>query len=239
MTDSSKTKNSASEVIWSGTALHIIKAAAKIIQEDGISKATMRNIASSAEIQPPQIYSHIGDRDKLLEAVAIYLWTEHHSTTILGDDPVTDFHHAIDKFIYFGLSHSELYLYVSRPRQGAGSRLWSHQSDFLRFHLNRIAKARRLRGSVSQAVDFLLPFCIGTTITCMNALSQPSDLSWLVMKAVQPLIVRDKDHPIESQESMKASALAAALATSMNEMTNFTLGEKILFKELLTRLASS
>ena len=59
------------------------------------------------------------------------------------------------------------------------------------------------------------------------------------MKAVQPLIVRDKNHPIESQEGMKASALAAALATSIYEVKNFTLGEKLLFKELLTRLASS
>jgi AcrR family transcriptional regulator len=102
---------------WSGLAKKIIADTAAIISKHGIAAATLRAVAKTAKVQPPQIYHHVGNMAQLLDAVGVYCWDKRVESQSTTDNPVNDLYDAVETLIIFGLDHPEVYLHNTLPRE--------------------------------------------------------------------------------------------------------------------------
>ncbi|WP_342651251.1 helix-turn-helix domain-containing protein [Pseudomonas sp. REB1044] len=84
-------------------AATIIEVTAKLVAEKGIASATIRNIATQANVLPPQIYKHVGGIDQLLDAAALHLWQNKPQRPTDADDTINGLYQAIEDLISFGL----------------------------------------------------------------------------------------------------------------------------------------
>ncbi|MDD2059094.1 TetR/AcrR family transcriptional regulator [Pseudomonas sp. GD03860] len=226
-------------------AAKIIEVTAKLIAEEGMEAATIRNIAEQAKILPPQIYSHVGKIDELFDAVALYLWQTRPVPTDEPENPISGLYHAIDGLIVFGLTHPGLYLHISKPRDANVSGLWGIQVDELKSCIREVAKAGLLHVGEKQAVEFIHPFCVGMIFSCLHQTSRPTHVSWLVRQAVKPLLKKGAVRPLQGPDTLKsdpgrkAPNLASELKANLSEVTVLSMAESHLLREWLERIASS
>lgn len=226
-------------------AVKIIEVTAKLIAEEGMEAATIRNIAKQAEILPPQIYSHVGKIDELYDAVALYLWQTRPVPAEEPEDPISGLYHAIEGLVVFGLTHPGLYLHISKPRDANVSGLWGIQVDELKDCIRQVAKAGLLHVGEKQAFEFIHPFCVGMIFSCLHQTSRPTHVSWLVRQAVKPLLKKGAirtsqgDDTQKSDPGRKASNLASELKANLSEVKVMSLAESALLRDWLERIASS
>lgn len=226
-------------------ATKIIEVTAKLIAEEGMEAATIRNIAENANILPPQIYSHVGKIDELFDAVALHLWQTRPIPADEPDDPISGLYHAIGELVEFGLTHPGLYLHISKPRDTNVSGLWGIQVDRLKACIRQVAKAGLLHVGEKQAFEFIHPFCVGMIFSCLHQTSCPTHVSWLMRQAVKPLLKKgamrtphDPDN-LKSDPGRKAPNLASELKANLSEVKVLSMAESHLLREWLERIASS
>lgn len=206
--------------------------------------ATIRNIAKHANVLPPQIYKHVGNIEQLLDDVAYYLWETRPRTRNESDDPIEGLHHEIEDLIIFGLINPELYLHISKPRAGQLRTLWRRQVDDLSAAVSRVAKVGLLQVGEKQAVEFILPYCVGMIFTCLHETSRPRDVHWLGWQAIKPLLKKGMKSNTKAPEALKADTdrkaptLASQLKANLGEVKVLSLAESIMLKEWLERIAS-
>lgn len=226
-------------------AATIIEVTARLITEEGIASATIRNIANHAKVLPPQIYKHVGGIDHLLDAAALHLWQER---TLRPNDPgdtINGLYQAIEDLISFGLNHPELYLHVCKPRQGEAAHVWQIQLDEMKHRVRLVAEAGLLQVSQRQAIEFIHPFCAGMVFSCLHQVSRPPDVSWLVRQVVKPLLkagalrtLQDGDPP-KADPNRRTQNLASELRGNLNKVKVFSRSESLLLGDWLERIASS
>lgn len=226
-------------------AERIITTTAKLIAEEGIAAATIRNIAKHANVLPPQIYSHVGNIDQLMDDVATHLWEARPQTHVESDAPVDGLLHSIEDLIVFGMYHPDIYLHISKPRVGQIRTLWRRQVEDLSAAVGKVAKAGLLQVGEKQAVDFILPFCVGMIFTCLHETSRPQDVTWLGWQAVKPLLKKGAMKTMSAPEGLKSDAgrrapnLASQLNANLGEVTVLSMRERMMLGEWLERISSA
>jgi AcrR family transcriptional regulator len=222
----------------------IITTTAKLIAEEGMSAATIRNIAKHASVLPPQIYKHVGSIDQLLDDVALHLWEARPRTHTESDVPINGLLHAIEDLIVFGMKHPDIYLHISKPRVGQIRTLWRRQVEDLSAAVGKVAKAGLLQVGEKQAVDFILPFCVGMIFTCLHETSRPQDPTWLAWQSVKPLLKKSAMKTMPAPEGLKSDAnrkvpnLASELNANLGEVEVLTMRERWMLGEWLERIAA-
>lgn len=214
----------------------VIRATSDIITENGIGSATVRAICKRAGVLPPQIYRQLGNIAEVLDIVVIYQWQMHILTQSEANSSVSNLHNAIDTLIAFGLENSGLYLHASTPRDGVVSELWGVQQVYLMERVRAVALTGRLRVSEEQAVDLIQPFCTGMIFTCLHETSRFSDVSWLSLQVLRPLLRGEEP---DTNANQNAPAFASGLKANLVGVSVLSPGEQALLRELLQRIASS
>jgi AcrR family transcriptional regulator len=226
-------------------ANHIILTTAKLITEEGMGAATIRNIAKHSNVLPPQIYKHVGNIDKLIDMVATHLWETRERKNQELDDPVEGLHQAIEDLIVFGMNNIDIYLHISKPREGQIATLWRRQVQDLGDAVRKAAKVGLLKVAQKQAVDFILPFCVGMIFTCTHETSHPRDVTWLGWQAITPLLKKGALKTIPAPETLKIDDgrkvpnLASELNANLGEVKVLSMRERWLLGEWLERIASA
>ncbi|WP_370943812.1 TetR/AcrR family transcriptional regulator [Amycolatopsis sp. cg5] len=84
---------------------------------------TVRAVAEAVGVTPPSVYRHFTDKEALVEAVCLRVWTELSqrlcAVVQLGFDPFTTLHRAARVYIDFALEHPVQYrTLITRPAAG-------------------------------------------------------------------------------------------------------------------------
>jgi AcrR family transcriptional regulator len=141
------------------TRERIIQAAQALLGEAGRDAVTTRSVSAAAGVQPPTIYRLFGDKDGLLDAVALHgLMPYLAQKSALGRtaDPVADLARAWDLHIEFGFTEPACYLLVfGEPRPGRAAAARDEAVARLTALIERVAAAGRLRTSVERATAIM------------------------------------------------------------------------------------
>ncbi|MDU4058673.1 MAG: TetR/AcrR family transcriptional regulator [Pseudomonas oryzihabitans] len=224
-------------------AMRIIESAANIIATDGIKAATIRNISIKAGVVAPQIYRHVGNIDTVLDEVAIHNW---HSTAP-KDDPLTalhGLHEIMGRLMSFGLTDPELFLHTNRPTETSRPNLKSLQMSELRKRVELAAKAGILRVGITQATEYIYPFCIGMAFT-FSRKEAPDNFAWLVQETLKPLLKKLSTNSHVLHESSKSNSktkvanLASELSANLEHVKVLGMHESFLLKKWLQQIASA
>ncbi|MFE3265022.1 TetR/AcrR family transcriptional regulator [Streptomyces sp. NPDC059215] len=229
-------------------ALHhkIVRAAADVLESEGLDALSTRAVAARAGVFPPTIFRLFGDKDGLLEALGEHgfdTYLEAKSRLPRSDDPVADLRRAWDLHVRFGLEQPAYYALVFGPsRSGRPSQAGRRALVELQRMLTRVAAAGRLRMSVERATALMHAAGVGVVTT---TISTPPDARDPELARVAREVVFDAMIAPPGAEpggaapgagpAGPAMALRAALAAE-GELP-LSPGEELLLLELLNRLA--
>jgi AcrR family transcriptional regulator len=101
----------------------ILDAASRLfVEEGGAEGVTMRGVAAAAGVSPPAVYLHFADKDELIFAVCLGLFTrldEAMESAAAGiDDPIEAMKARGRAYVRFGLEHPDHYrvLFMQAPQ---------------------------------------------------------------------------------------------------------------------------
>ncbi|MER6438934.1 helix-turn-helix domain-containing protein [Streptomyces sp. NPDC001185] len=229
-------------------ALHhkIVRAAADVLESEGLDALSTRAVAARAGVFPPTIFRLFGDKDGLLEALGEHgfdTYLEAKSRLPRSDDPVADLRRAWDLHVRFGLEQPAYYALVFGPsRSGRPSQAGRRALVELQRMLTRVAAAGRLRMSVERATALMHAAGVGVVTT---TISTPPDARDPELAGVAREVVFDAmiappgagpgGAAPGAGPAGPAMALRAALAAE--GALPLSPGEELLLLELLNRLA--
>lgn len=230
-----------------GTLRHkIILAAADVLEKDGLDAMSTRAVAARAGVFPPTIFRVFGDKDGLLEELGEYgleTYLQAKSQLPRSEDPVADLRLAWDLHVEFGLKQPAYYVLVfERSRSGRLSRAGHKAIAELQLMVTRVAAAGRLRMSVERATAVMHAAGVGVVSTLISTPPESRDLETarVVREVVLAAIAAP---PTAEQKSPGPGAGTAGTAMALRVVLGaegdlpFSPGEKLLFMELLNRLA--
>lgn len=223
------------------TRQRILEAAATLLAERGREGVSTRAICEAAEVQQPTLYRLFGDKQGLLEAVALHVLAEYVREKARREphpDPVEDLRQGWDQHLDFGLAHPEIYaMMYGEHRPGEPSSAATQGAEVLAKKVRRIAEAGRLRVEASLAVQLIHAVGSGVTLSLLALPEEAREptLSRLARELVIGAITTDTP---ALEEPSSATPLAATLLTLTPELTMLSQGERGLFQEWLTRIAS-
>ncbi|SDW50737.1 DNA-binding transcriptional regulator, AcrR family [Amycolatopsis xylanica] len=102
----------------------LLRAAEELLIATGSEDAvTVRAVAEAAGVTPPSVYRHFADKEALVEAVCLRVWTELSQRLCAvvqeGRDPFTTLRRAARVYIDFALEHPVQYrTLITRPATG-------------------------------------------------------------------------------------------------------------------------
>lgn len=217
----------------------IVAAAVRLLGEGGREAVSTRAVSAAAGIQAPTIYRLFGDKQGLLDAVAVHGFTTYlqgKSALKPSDDPVGDLRNGWDLNVEFGLANPALYaLMHGEPRPGASPPAAVAANEILVGLIHRIAEAGRLRVSEDRAVQLVHSVGRGTTLTLIDMPEDQRDpgISELAREATVAAITTDAPAPAMSGPVNAAIALRAVLP----QTTALSTPERTLMQEWLDRIA--
>jgi AcrR family transcriptional regulator len=147
----------------------IVRAATKLLATGGRNAVTTRAVSAAAGVQPPTIYRHFGDMQRLLDVAAretLAVHVREQATRALTHDPVEDLRRGWDLHVAFGIAHPDAFalLYSARSLPTSTSVIYEGV-EVLQGLVARIAEAGRLRVDVAHATDLIHAAGTGVTIT--------------------------------------------------------------------------
>jgi AcrR family transcriptional regulator len=123
----------------------IVAAAADLLAAGSREAVSTRAVSAAAGVQAPTIYRLFGDKQGLLDAVAVHGFTTYlrdKAELAHGDDPVEELRTGWDLHVKFGLANPALYaLMYGEPRPGPTPPAPAAAAAILAGHLHRIAEA--------------------------------------------------------------------------------------------------
>jgi AcrR family transcriptional regulator len=223
----------------------ILRAAADLLQNDGIDAVSTRAVATAAGVQPPTIYRHFGDKDGLLDAVAGYLlqtYVKEKRDLIgaSGDDPVADLRRLWDVHVRFGLTHPDGYvLAYGQMRPGRWPPAAQETFELLSQVIARLGEQGRLRMSVERATVYFRSTGTGYILTQIGLPPGERDpeLSSIVFEDTIAAITNDGMRKQPAGINMAGHAVALREALRDNENLSLTAAEQGLLAEWLNQLA--
>lgn len=235
----------------------ILDAAARIMDADGLAGVSTRAIAAAAQVQPPAIYRTFGDKQGLLDALAVHQFEQHlidKASLSSSGDPVDDLRAGWDQHVRFGLEHPDLYVMVYGGRQADGLSAAAEAAwHMLLDYVHRAALAGRLRVDEHHAAQVMHAAGRGVTLALlgMDADRRDPTVSTLTREAVlarittpataTPGITTPGDiaagAPRDADPDTPAAA-AITLAARLDAATPLTDAERALLREWLHRIAT-
>ncbi|GAA3556380.1 TetR/AcrR family transcriptional regulator [Amycolatopsis ultiminotia] len=196
-----------------------------------------RAVSAAAGVQPPTIYRLFGDKDGLLEAIALQGYTDYlESKTAVppAEDPVQDLRRGWDQHVEMGLANPALYLLMHTRAQtnATPSPALVAAEEILAGRVRRVAEAGRLRVSETLATSLIQATGAGTTLSLITLPDPDPALSEAAREATITAITTDR--PLTREPGPIAAA--AALRTALPHLTALTNNEKSLMSEWLDRI---
>jgi AcrR family transcriptional regulator len=225
------------------TSDRLLGAAAELLREGGVGAVSTRAVAAAAGTQPPILYRHFGDKEGLLEAVALHVLEEYiaKKRKLLrhSDDPVDDLRRLWDLFVAFGFSQPECFaLIYGTPRHGdAISAAAETTVTLLGNAIARIADIGRLRMSVDRATALFQSCGVGFVITQLTnpAAKRNRELSDIAREnALDSIMVTSGTSRTPKTLAGRATALRQAIG---EDDVPLTPAELHLMTEWLDRIA--
>ncbi|MGV0789343.1 TetR/AcrR family transcriptional regulator [Mycolicibacterium sp. XJ2] len=223
----------------------ILRAAADLLTREGRDAVTTRSVSAAAAVQPPTIYRHFGDMRQLIGDAAslgmVEYLTEKRSRR-LTDDPIEDLRGGWDSHIDFGVRNPHVYAVLyGDPRPNARPKAVVEGDAILRYLMQRIAEAGRLRVDVDRAAEMVHSACRGVAFTLISQLPEDRDpgLSHATREAILAAITTEGfDDPFgDTRIATRAIALKSVLESADTKTLSPT--EAALLREWLDRLARS
>ena len=225
----------------------IVVAAAQLLVEGGREAVSTRAICAAAAVQPPTIYRLFGDKQGLLDAVAMRGFSEHldsHTGLEPTGDPLADLRSGWDLHVQFGLAHPYLYsLMYGQPQAGSAAPSAVLANRVLAAHVQRIAAAGLLRVSEERAAHLLHAAGCGTTLTLIAMPEKTRDLglSEMSREAVIAAITAETDRASDNLTEGVPSTVsrAVALRTVLGPLPGLTLAESDVLREWLDKIVAA
>ena len=218
----------------------ILVAAADLLSAGGREAVSTRTVSAAAGVQPPTIYRLFGDKQGLLDAVAIRGFTAYLNSKTRRRptaDSVEDLRAGWDLHVAFGLANPAVFALMNEPRPDASPPPAAVTAgiEVLAAHIRRIAEAGRLRVSEERAVELVHAAGSGTTLALIGARPDRRDLALSAMarEAVIAAITTDAVVPAAPGPAPAAIALRAVLS----QVTVLTEAERGMLGEWLVRIA--
>ncbi len=229
-----------------GTDAHrdkILKVAFSLLTKEGRDAITTRNVAEASNVQPPVLYRVFGDKNGLLDAIAVYGFTAYlkkKHPPEAASDPVEALRAGWDMHIEFGLLNPELYLLMyADPRPGAESLAAQQAFAMLGEHMQHVAAAGRLRISATRACALYHAAAVGIMMSLLATTPKQRDPALSAIARDHALAAITTDAPAASNSDIPATAsqLRALLSQKGKEQSPLSEGEYLLLSEWLTRLS--
>lgn len=217
----------------------IIEAAASLLTEGGREAVSTRAVSAAAGVQPPTIYRLFGDKQGLLDAVAIYGFTTYLNSKAdvePGADPIEDLRAGWDLHVGFGLANPALYsLMYGEPRPGASPPAAVAAAEVLEGKIHRIAAAGRLRVGEEHAARLVHAAGCGTTLTLIAIPKNRRDAALSDMAREAVIVAITTNAPAATTAGPVGAAVA--LRAVLPQATTLTARERGLLQEWLDRIA--
>lgn len=220
--------------------VRILEAALGLLIQGGREAVSTRAVTSALNIQAPTIYRIFGDKQGLLDAVAVYGF-ESHLASWQGwqpnMDPVEEIRQGWDMHVRWGIENPQVYsIAYGDARPGVNSLAAQAISSILVTLVEKSASAGLLRLPVAQAVNVLRAYGTGVVFTLIAMPPDQRDLrlSERGLESALSAILVDLGSLKEVSHSGAAMQLKANVATT----TKFSQNEKALLSEWLDRIAS-
>ncbi|WFE65855.1 TetR/AcrR family transcriptional regulator [Micromonospora sp. WMMD714] len=135
----------------------IVRAATRLLREQGAQAVTTRAVAQAAGVQAPTIYRLFGDKNGLVDAVAeavlvAYVATKADTTP---GDPLADLRSGWHRHVEFGLANPELFRLLGTRGPDDPSPATVAGVDVLRSRVRRLAAAGLLRVDEQRATTMI------------------------------------------------------------------------------------
>ena len=218
----------------------ILRAALKLLANEGREALTTRAVAEAAGVQPPVLYRLFGDKQGVLDAAAEYGFTAYLSqkqTQVSKGDPVESLRSGWDLHIEFGLSNPELYLLMyADPRPKSKSRAADASFQKLCGHIRCVASAGKLRVNEERAAHLFHAAALGMVLTLLAMQKGERDMTLSSIAREASLAAITRKVPV----SRKAGSTEAAIALRalLDDTVPLSTGERSLLVEWLDRLAA-
>ena len=224
------------------TRERILTATADLLATGGREAVSTRTVSAAAGVQPPTIYRLFGDKQGLLDAVAVRGYTSYLTGKTRLEptaDPVDDLRAGWDLHVEFGLANPAVYALMSEPRPETSPRpaAVTACAAVLAAHIRRIAEAGRLRVSEERAVNLVHAVGNGTTLALIATPADRRDpaLSAMAREAVIAAITTDTP----AATSPGPAGAAIALRATLPQTTALTESERGLMQEWLDRIGKA
>jgi AcrR family transcriptional regulator len=217
----------------------ILAAAAALLTEGGREAVSTRAVSAAAGVQAPTIYRLFGDKQGLLDALAIRGW-EAYLTNKANlkptADPIQDLRTGWDQYVAFGVANPALYsIMYGEPRPGAYPPAAKAAGELLARQIHRIAEVGRLGVDEQRAAQLAQAAGRGTTLALIALPDEQRDpaLSDMAREAVIAAITTDAPAAATPGPVSAAIALRAVLP----QTAALTTHEQALLQEWLGRIA--
>ncbi len=213
-----------------------MKAAARLLSEEGPSAVTTRRVAHEAGLQPPALYRLFQDKDDLLDATAEHVFAGHLAnklTTAPSDDPVEDLRAGWNLQIGFGLANPYVFGLLLDPARARDTPGQAKGLLILAERVHRIAAAGRLRVSEERAINLIHSAGIGTVHTLLALPPERSDphLADAAFEAIARAVLTDEP----AAPAQDPAAVIASFRSLLPDLPNLTEAEAALLDEWLQR----
>lgn len=214
-----------------------------LLTKGGRDAVSTRAVSAAAKVQAPAIYRIFGDKQGLLDAVAMhgfetYLRSKRDNPAT--DDPVADLRRGWDLHVGFGLAHPALYSLVFGDHRPGGESPAARQAfELLKGLIHRIAAAGRLRLTEQRAALLVHSAGRGLTLTLIALPEEERDPALSVLARESVIAAITTDPPREQAESGGPVAAAVALRAALPQLAVLTAAERGLLADWLDRIATA
>ncbi|HEY4453858.1 MAG TPA: TetR/AcrR family transcriptional regulator [Pseudonocardiaceae bacterium] len=214
----------------------ILAAAAELLAESNGEPVSTRAICNRADVGPPTLYHHFGDKDGLFDAVVAQRFAEFLAAARAvpaSGDPVEDLRRGWQFHVDFGRANPAFYvlMYAQPAREGRPKAAADARADLVAL-LQDVAGAGRLRGEVELAADTVEAAVVGATL---HAINNPDAPRTALRDAVFAAVLTDASRSDAEAPTLAriATQFGALVARADNPLTQ---GERTLLAEWVARI---
>lgn len=215
----------------------ILDTAHDLLNAEGRDALTTRALTSALHIQAPTIYRIFGDKQGLLDQVALHGFSAHLATWTgwtPGADPIDSLRQGWDMHIDWGLLHPQVYsIAYGEPRTGTSSPAADAIDAILRTQIEEAAKEGMLAVPVPDAVNMIRATGVGVVFTLLAMPTDSRDMS-LSTRARDATLNAILTTPLSRGDRDGAAML---LKQQLEDTTALTANERALFGDWLDRIA--
>ncbi|MGW3635984.1 TetR/AcrR family transcriptional regulator [Streptomyces sp. NPDC005122] len=224
----------------------IVLAAVDVLDEEGLNALSIRAVASRAGVFPPTIFRIFGDKEGLLEALGehgLQTYLQAHNRLPKSNDPVVYLRRSWDLFVAYALKYPDYYILAfGRPQSDRLSPAAQQALSGLKRLITRVAAAGRLRMSIERATAIVHAASVGVILPYISGPPdfQNAETGEVLREIVLAAITTPPTtKPMTTAPDTTPAGSAMALRVALADEDKYPLspGERLLFLELLNRLA--